>query len=112
MYIYINTCTCTCIYKVLTQIHVNFSPAVNHAVIVGVIRQCDVPYSLMQPCLSFSSIGLTIPSSNLGKSLQLQQSPERVLPTPRKISKEYQNMCGNLMCNRLLLVSIYIVVLL
>lgn len=77
----------------------------NHAVIIGVLKRCDVPYDWIQPCHSFSSVGLSIPRFISGKVLLLKQTPDSILQGSKCFSKGFQNICGKLIINEMLLVS-------
>ena len=76
----------------------------NHAVIMGVLRQSDVPKSWLQPFLSYSSTGLHVPLVSNRKSW-LKSKPDEVLQGSVTFSREYQNLCLGLASNKLLLVS-------
>ena len=76
----------------------------NHAVIMGVLRQSDVPKSWLQPFLSYSCAGLHVPLASNRKSW-LKSKPDEVLQGSVTFSREYQNLCLGLASNKLLLVS-------
>jgi hypothetical protein len=75
----------------------------DHAVIVGVLRQRDVPKLWLQPILTYSSTGLHVPLASIDRNSWLKVEPDEVLQGSMTFSREYQNLCLRLASNKMLL---------
>lgn len=76
----------------------------DRAVIMGVLRQRDVPKSWLQSFPSYLSTGLHVPLTSSRYSW-LKSKPNELLQGSVTFSREYQNLCLGLASNELLLVS-------
>jgi hypothetical protein len=75
--------------------------AANHAIIVGVVRQSDIPSFLLHTM--YSSTGLSVPLSSFKSRLFIQQNLHDTLKGTNKFSQEYQNLSAKLTSSKMLL---------